>query len=55
MLMSKAFHNSYHAIYICPDIILLISMHMCAPCVHHEEPLFLDVTPNSYLDSSQSF
>jgi len=31
--------------------------YMCAPCVHYEEPLSLDITPNSnsYLDSSRSF
>jgi len=35
----------------------LISVTMYASCVHHEEPLSLDVipNPNSYLDSSQFF
>ena len=30
----------------CPMSLLLISEYMHTPCVHHEEPLSLDITPN---------
>ena len=39
-----------YAVYMCPDIILFNLYHIC---VHHEEPMSLDITPS--LDSFQSF
>ena len=54
--MSKASHNITHppcfylkATMPYPCALMsysLISVTMCASCIHHEEPLSLDVTPN---------
>jgi len=59
ILVSKAFHNTQgqHAIYMCSDVILLISIvHACTMYIlweNHTVNIFPDVTPS--LDFFQSF